>query len=289
MRSLQESIGDLPILTSKHYDAPSVLTPHNLLREARRQKKRSFEHVPRVCVLDPDGDLVDYLRTTRGTQRHDGWACFHTHLDTFMHEGLEYGIIGSAVGASFSVLVAEQLFESGCELLINISSAGRIITLEQPPPYVILIEKALRDEGTSYHYLPPSPYSNLNPLLKEIVMRDWDHSRVPLHLGTSWTTDAPFRETEEMLEVGRAHNILAIEMEASALYAMGCARQRHVVCFAYVTNSLGCVEGDFEKGLANGSITNLDIINQTTRQWLHWHTQYHTSIEESPNSRPIEA
>ena len=271
MRSFQESLGEQPILASKHYDAPSVLTPRNMLREVRRQRKLPLEKVPRICVLDPDGDLVEFLRASNNTRRLRGWACFHTILDIFVHEGVEYGIVGGAVGASFSVLVAEELFESGCELLINISSAGRIMPLDQPPPYVILIEKALRDEGTSYHYLPPSPYSYLDPFLKEIVLHTWDYERVPLYTGTSWTTDAPFRETEEMLEIGRAHNILTIEMEAAALYALGSAKQHHIVCFAYVTNSLGCIEGDFEKGLANGSLTNLDVINQTAERWLHWH------------------
>ncbi len=271
MRSFQESLGEQPILASKHYDAPSVLTPRNMLREIRRQKKLPLEKVPRICILDPDGDLVAFLQTSNSTHRQHAWACFHTSLDIFVHEGTEYGIIGGTVGASFSVLVGEELFESGCELLINISSAGRITALDQAPPYIILIEKALRDEGTSYHYLPPSPYSHLNPLLKEIVLRAWDHERVPLYTGTSWTTDAPFRETEEMLEVGRAHNILTIEMEAAALYAMGSAKQRHIVCFAYVTNSLGSIEGDFEKGQANGSITNLEVISQTAQHWLLWH------------------
>ena len=272
MRSFQESLGEQPILASKHYDAPSVLTPSNMLREARRQKKLPLERVPRICILDPDGDLVEFLHACNSAQRLGSWACFHTVLDTFVHEGIEYGIVGGTVGASFSVLVAEELFESGCELLINISSAGRISSLDQEPPYVILIEKALRDEGTSYHYLPPSPYSHLNPFLKEIILHTWDYERVPLYTGTSWTTDAPFRETEEMLEVGRAHNILTIEMEAAALYALGSARQQHIICFAYVTNSLGSIEGDFEKGMANGSLTNLDVISQTAEHWLQWQT-----------------
>ena len=53
-----------PILDHKHYDSPSVLTPESLLREARRQKALPLEQVPTICVLDPDGDLVDHLHTT---------------------------------------------------------------------------------------------------------------------------------------------------------------------------------------------------------------------------------
>ncbi len=54
------------------------------------------------------------------------WACYHTTLYNFTRDGLEYGIIGGAVGASFAVLVAEELFSSGCQLLISITSAGQI-------------------------------------------------------------------------------------------------------------------------------------------------------------------
>ena len=133
---------------------------------------------------------------------HPTWACYHTALDTFLNEGIEFGVIGRVVGASFAVLVAEELFASGCELLISITSAGQIISLENPP-YVVLIEKALRDEGTSYHYLPPSPFSYLHQELRKAISFAWDNTYVPLHIGASWTTDAPFRETEEMIAMCR--------------------------------------------------------------------------------------
>ena len=53
------------------------------------------------------------------------------------------------------MLVAEELFASGCRLLLSVTSAGQIAP-SAAPPYFVLIERALRDEGTSYHYLPPS-------------------------------------------------------------------------------------------------------------------------------------
>ena len=144
-----------PLFAPRDYEAPSLFTPQNLLREARRQKGIPEGRVPAICVFDPDGDLVEFLQATGCTRRHPTWACYHTVLDTFVQEEIEYGIIGRVVGAPFAVLVAEELFASGCQLLISITSAGQILPLG-PPPYVILIEQALRDEGTSYHYLPPS-------------------------------------------------------------------------------------------------------------------------------------
>jgi uridine phosphorylase len=256
----------VPILNSKYYEAPSVFTPENLLREARRQKGLAIGTVPAICVLDPDGDLVDHLHATNRARRHATWACYHTMLDTFVHEGNEYGIIGRVVGAPFAVLVAEELFASGCQFLISITSAGQIISMGRPP-YVVLIEKALRDEGTSYHYQPPSPYSYLHPFLRDVICTAWNHTHVPLYAGASWTTDAPFRETEEMIEVCRKEGVLAVEMEAAALYALASAKQYKIICFAHVTNQMGQSEGDFEKGQAQGSLTALRILSQTTAAW----------------------
>ncbi|HEY4383314.1 MAG TPA: hypothetical protein VGN34_02405, partial [Ktedonobacteraceae bacterium] len=149
-----------PILRGKQYDDPSIFTPENLLREARRQKALPEQPVPEICVLDPDGDLVDYLQATGQAQQHPAWACYHTTLLTGKQHGVEYGIIGRVVGAPFAVLVAEELFVSGCKLLVSITSAGQLVDRGQPP-YVVLIDRALRDEGTSYHYLPPTLYSRL--------------------------------------------------------------------------------------------------------------------------------
>lgn len=102
--------------------------------------------------------------------------------------------------------------------------------------------------GVGYLLLPPAPYSYLQPALREMVSAHWDHSPVPLHIGASWTTDAPFRETEAMIAQRRAEGILAVEMEAAALYALAQARQYQIICFAHVTNQMGQTEGDFEKG-----------------------------------------
>ena len=266
----QVFFGYAPILEHKYYEIPSVFTAENLLREARRQKRLANGTVPAICVLDPDGDLVDYLHATHCARRHPTWACYHTILDTFVSEGIEFGVIGRVVGASFAVLVAEELFASGCELLISITSAGQIIFLDHPP-YIVLIEKALRDEGTSYHYLPPSPYSYLNPELRRTISCAWDNSSVPLYFGSSWTTDAPFRETEEMITTCRQKGILTVEMEAAALYALAEVKQYKIVCFAHVTNQMGQVEGDFEKGQAQGSFTALRVLTQTAMAWKGSH------------------
>ena len=108
------------------------------VRQARRQKRLPNITVPEICILDPDGDIVRNLRTAGRASRHEGWACYHTELYVFRHEGHEYGIVGCAVGAAFAVLIAEELFASGCRLLLSVTSAGQIAPVQAPPYFVVI-------------------------------------------------------------------------------------------------------------------------------------------------------
>ena len=256
-----------PILSNKQYMKPSVFTPENLLREARRQKSLPLQNVPPICILDPDGDIVRRLVSEKLAEKDPNWACYHTDLYAFTDHNIRFGIIGCAVGASFAVLVAEELFATGCELLISVTSAGQIVEMREPP-YFVLIQKALRDEGTSYHYLPPSEFSTIRPELLSMLDNAFTHATVQVYRGSTWTTDAPFRETEAAIEHCKSLGIMAVEMEASALYAFAEARQKSVVCLAHVTNRMARMERDFEKGIAAGSQDALHVIGLVARAWV---------------------
>ncbi len=250
-----------PILRNKHYAASSVLTPHSILREARRQKGLGRSLVPAVCALDPDGDIVRHLKRSGRARRDEAWACYHSELYRATEGGIELGIVPCAVGASYAVLIAEQLFASGCQLLVSVSSAGQLVEL-RPPPYFVLIEKALRDEGTSYHYLPPAEFSHASARFLDALADGFGGLNVHVARGATWTTDAPFRETEEAISAMRQKGLLAVEMEAAALYALADARDKPVICFAHVTNQMARAEGDFEKGEADGAVDALHVITR---------------------------
>ena len=256
-----------PLLSGKRYAEPSVFTAENMLREARRQKKVVEQPIPRVCILDPDGDIVRNLVAKGLAKQSTSWACYHSQLHEFKYAGIQFGIVGCAVGASYAVLIAEEMFACGCELLISVTSSGQILPVG-PTPYFVLIEKALRDEGTSYHYLPPSEYSVLNESLHDLSVKALAKTPYSVHQGATWTTDAPFRETASAIEHRRQKGILAVEMEAAALYAFAEARDKSVICFAHVTNQMASIDGDFEKGEEDGSKDALDLISRVAKLWL---------------------
>lgn len=242
----------------KHYNEKPLFTPENLLREARRQKSIPERRIPAICVLDPDGDIVEYLLKNKRAAINPFWACYHTKLYDFKIGRNKIGILGCAVGSSFAVLVAEEMFVSGCDLLISIASAGII---KDSTTRFLLIEKALRDEGTSGHYIAASKYSSIGKVLLRQLKKYLTTSPVSLVRGNSWTTDAPFRETPSAINQAKAMNIDCVEMEAAALYAFARAKSRDVVCLAHLTNTMAQDEGDFEKGAENGSIASLHLLD----------------------------
>jgi hypothetical protein len=258
---------DMPLFNRDDYAAPSVFLPQSLLREARRQKALPESVVPPVCVLDPDGDLVAYARRQFGATQSPHWACYHTQMWEWGSADNRFGIIGFVVGGPFAVLVAEQLFACGCELLISVSSAGQIADIGSPP-YYVLIDRALRDEGTSHHYLPPSDYASADPALIALAREAAATVPAKVHVGAAWTTDAPYRETEQMIAKRKAQGLLAVEMESAALYAFATARACPVICFAHVSNQLGCVEGDFEKGEGNGARGSAALVQSIAKMRL---------------------
>ena len=246
-----------PLLRGKEYAAPSVFEPENLLREARRQKRLPERPVPQVCLLDPDGDVVRHLAATGHGVLEPAWACYHTQMWTTEVDGLRIGVVGCAVGAPFAVLVAEQLAASGATLVVSVTSAGQLAPLADPP-YFVLIDRALRDEGTSVHYQPPSTWAQLPGHLGAAVEPLLAPGGAMLR-GASWTTDAPYRETGTAIAIAAAAGAVCVEMEAAALYAYAAARGRDVVCIAHVTNSMAVDGDDFEKGDTNGATATLAL------------------------------
>ena len=246
------------ICDKKDTTASSVFQPAALLREARRQKGLTTVDVPAVCILDPDGDIVRRLRQDSRSLPFDAWPCYHTRLDTFSLAGRTVGIVGCAVGAPFAVLIAEELFVSGCRLLLSLTSAGQI-TPAGPVPYFVIIDRALRDEGTSSHYAPPSEYASADPELVAMAAKAICDGQKAV-VGSSWTTDAPFRETAAAIEAARSKGVLAVEMEAAALYTFARVTGSKVLCLAHVTNTMGRTDQDFEKGEADGTAEALSIL-----------------------------
>jgi uridine phosphorylase len=229
-------------------ESPSAFTPERLMAAVRAERGLREQQVPPLCVLDFDGDLFDHLAAEQLPSPSQTWACFHTSMRVTTLDGVACGVVPRTIGGPYAVLIAEQLWSAGARLIVGMTSAGRV-SPTLPLPSIVVADEAVRDEGTSLHYLDPSPMvlapttDVLDPLVEEL-------SAVAHHVrrGRVWTTDAPYRETAEQLRFWAERDVLAVEMQAASLFAFGRARGAAVAAVALVSNSVDQVVTGFDTG-----------------------------------------
>lgn len=223
--------------------------------------------VPPVCLLEFDGDLTDSLVSSGAAKRWDSWACFHTTLLAIEFEGVPFGIIPRTIGGPFAVLVAEQLAAAGVRLILGLTSAGRVNS-SVPIPSFVVATAAIRDEGTSFHYLPPGPRVGAPAAVAEVLEAELRSLRLPVSKGPVWTTDAPYRETQSELADFAEAGILAVEMQSASLFAFSAARKVPVGMVAHVTNAVGHPGEPFHKGSQPEDAQLLSALCRAGRRFL---------------------
>jgi uridine phosphorylase len=236
----------LPLLDHP-LDAPSAFRPEDLMDAVRAQRRLSNDPVPALCVLDFDGDLTDGLIRDKAAVPLQSWACFHTQMVALAVEGVACGIVPRTIGGPYAVLIAEQLHAAGARVIVGLTSAGRVDPA-LPLPSIVVVDEAIRDEGTSLHYLPPSatvagPSIGLAGRLAGELQ-----SLAPVRRGLVWTTDAPYRETDAQLQRWEQAGALAVEMQAASLFAFARARGACVGVVALVSNGGDQAGGQFDTG-----------------------------------------
>ncbi len=249
--------------------APSAFTPESLLEAVRLERDLPRDPVPEVCVLDFDGDLTDWLVATHRAKRWSSWACFHTSMEVVEADEARFGLVARTIGGPYAVLVAEQLAASGARAILGLTSAGRVSPGLRIPSLVVP-ERALRDEGTSYHYLPAAQIVEGDALLTEALQRELCGLGLPVVTGTVWTTDAPYRETAEQIERHASNGILAVEMQAASIFAFGAVRRIRCGVVAHVTNGIDHSSADqFDKGSHQLGFEILKAMSRAARLCLH--------------------
>jgi uridine phosphorylase len=109
---------------------------------------------------------------------------------------------------------------------------------------LIVVESALRDEGVSYHYAPPSREIESDPSVVQVIVDELEEKGIPFIRGKTWTTDAPYRETQHMIDARKAEGCLTVEMEAASLMAVAQFRSVTLGQILYAGDDLSGEEWD---------------------------------------------
>ena len=148
-------------------------------------------------------------------------------------------------GAPTAVMTLEELAAFRIEKFVNLGTAGGL-QHSMNIGDVVLCDRAIRDEGTSHHYSPAEKYALPSPELTENLCTAFERKGIQYSKGTSWTTDAPYRETIEELRQYRSDGVATVEMEVSALFAAGAYRGVGVSAIFVISDILS--EEDWHQG-----------------------------------------
>ena len=261
-----ESSRECPLLEHE-LDSPSKFTPDDLVSAVRAARGLPDVAIPEICVLDFDGDLADWLLRQGSATDCEPWACFHTKMYLLEMDGACCGIIPRTIGGPYAVLIAEQLRVSGARLILGLTSAGRI-SPSLPLPSFVIVTSAVRDEGTSFHYLPPAEKVDCPTPIADLLLDEMSRLASPAVKGSVWTTDAPYRETAAQLQEHAAAGVLAVEMQAASLFAFATARKASVGMVAHVTNAVDHQDEQFDKGTEENSLLLLRVMLRAGRRYV---------------------
>lgn len=257
----------LPLLQHP-LSAASAFTPERLMEAVRRERGLPPEAVPPLCVLDFDGDLSDGLAADGRSTPVESWACFHTSMRAVTLDGLRCGIVPRTIGGPYAVLVAEQLWAAGAKVIVGLTSAGRV-SPTLPLPSIVVVDEAVRDEGTSLHYVPPSEIiATPTPALADLLAHELSTTASHVERGAVWTTDAPYRETADQLRTWADRGVLAVEMQAAALFAFARARSATAAVVALVSNGVDQGDGQFDTGGHDFRLRVLSAVARAAASYL---------------------
>ncbi len=134
-------------------------------------------------------------------------------------EGKRLALFHPGVGAPLAAGFFEETVALGCRKFIACGSAG-VLDGEIPIGHVVIPSAAIRDEGTSYHYLPPSREVECNQVALNAIKETLDQHSIDYRIGKTWTTDGVYRETRSKVKQRKEEGCITVEMETAAFFAV---------------------------------------------------------------------
>jgi uridine phosphorylase len=232
-------------------DPTSVVVPEkrvSAFAEMRGEKGKGFCLEAAALVTFLWRDLKKVVGRDPGAKRIESWNGRNFPI----YCGKGWIAAQSPFGAPNAAMFLEELAVSGVRRVVYLGYCGSLQNKVEVGD-VVLPTEAIREEGTSYHYLPGGEKSLPDQKLREQLLSWTRDTKVPIHEGKVWTTDAPYRETVEKVRRYRQQGVLGVEMEMAALFAVGISKRISVGALLLVSDELretGWETGFLSSGLA---------------------------------------
>ncbi|MEE3453323.1 nucleoside phosphorylase [Dialister sp.] len=225
-----------PIPLSEFTPTPGLISP--------RFEKLDL-HLPKRCLLAFLGEKrIEAFAKSKGGEVIGKFLSLTKPFPLYRIPGEKEDIllVQAPAGAPSAVLIEDRLFAYGVGKILAIGCCGALSDI--PENCFFPIEKALRDEGTSFHYLPPSRFVDLPKGPLEKLKAFYEEKGYPFHPATTWTSDGFFRETREKIEMRKKEGCTLVDMECSALAACAIFRQKDFAQIMFTADTLAKMAHD---------------------------------------------
>lgn len=177
--------------------------------------------VPEHCVICFFAEVIEWLK-----ENHAAQVIWHSKSEIGLHplyeieyQGQRLAFFHPGIGAPLAVGLLEEMIALGCRKFIACGGSG-VLDREIAVGHLLLPVSAIRDEGTSYHYLPPSREVEADPHAVDVLENVLRRHGLDYLRTKTWTTDAIYRETHAKAAARLAEGCLTVEMEAAAFFAV---------------------------------------------------------------------
>lgn len=177
--------------------------------------------LPEHCVITFFKEVVDKVLAEHGARVavENKWEDGPHYIYEISYHGQRLAFFHPGVGAPISAGLLEEAIAFGCRKFIACGGCG-VLGKDMAVGHLVVVSGAVRDEGVSYHYLPPAREVMANADAINALVKTLRDDGVPYQLGKTWTTDAPYRETANKIARRREEGCLTVEMESAALIAV---------------------------------------------------------------------
>ncbi len=216
------------------------------------------DHLPEHCVICFFNDVLKALHTGDAVASE---VIHHLSSEIGRNpvyvitrpDGQQFAAFHPGVGAPLAAGFLEEVIALGGRKFIACGGAG-VLNRDLAVGHVVLPTSAVRDEGTSYHYLPPSREVGPSPDALAAILATLNAHEVPFVQGKTWTTDALYRETPAKMQRRRDEGCLTVEMEAAAFFAVAQFREVQLAQLLYCGDNLDADEWDHRDWISRGDI-----------------------------------
>ena len=217
----------------------SMIEPQRLLSYRKEIGTYPSFDVPKGVIFIYQKSLFKYITENHAVTKVSG---FGDDMYLLGDSENRIAIIGKfGIGAPAVIIKLEELIAFGVKNFISVGTAG---TLQKNIPIgsIMVCDRAIRDEGTSHHYVKPSKYSYASKEMTDKIITAFREKNIEFFVGTSWTIDAPYRETIAEAKAYQSEGVSTVDMEASALFAVSDYRKVNIGSIFSISDSLAELE-----------------------------------------------